>query len=145
MEYRVCTWTRYNKLILFQHFNYTNLCVGVHIQLNREIIEENCSVSITDIGENDAAVFCVTDNVGCCRGRFGGVGEWYFPNNERVGTMGGGGSFYRDRSQRVVRLNRRYDAIMPTGSFCCEIPDVNNVTRRICIMVETSKAILDGV
>ena len=88
----------------------------------------------------------MTDNVGCCKGAFrGGTGEWYFPNNERVGTMGDGGSFYRNRDIGVVRLNRRYDAMMPTGSFCCEIPDANNVTQRICIMVEASKVTPDGV
>ena len=87
----------------------------------------------------------MTDRVGCCKGTYGGVGEWYFPNNERVGTTGEGESFYRNRDVGVVRLNRRHNAMMPTGSFCCEIPDVNNVTRRICIMVEASKVILDSV
>ena len=86
----------------------------------------------------------MTDSVGCCIGTVGGVGEWYFPNNERVGTIGGGGSFYRNRGQGVVRLNRRYEAMMPTGSFCCEIPDANYVTRRICIMVETSTITPNG-
>ena len=75
----------------------------------------------------------------------GGVGEWYFPNNERVGTAGEGESFYRDRDEGVVRLNRRYDAMMPTGSFCCTIPDANNVIQRICVMIEASKNIPDSV
>ena len=88
----------------------------------------------------------MTDRVECCRGTFGGAGEWYFPNNTIVGTMGTNGSFYRSRGQRVVRLNRRYNAMMPTGFFCCEIPDVNNVIRRICIMVEMASIITpDGV
>ena len=118
------------------------LCVGVHIQLNGCIIEENDSVSITDIGEDDNAVLCMTDRMGCCKSTVGGTGEWSFPNNERVGTIGGGGDFYRDRGQGVVRLNRRNNAMMPTGLFCCEIPDRNNVTRRLCIMIEATP---DGV
>ena len=84
--------------------------------------------------------------MGCCRGAVsGGVGEWYFPNNMTVGTIGGGGSFYRNRAERVVRLSRRYDAMMPTGSFCCTIPDANNVIQRICVMIKASTVIPDGV
>ena len=113
------------------------LCVGVHIQLNGCIIEENGSVSITDIGESDAAVLCMTDKEGCCGDPPGRAGEWYFPGNGVVGSKGSGGDFYRDRGQGVVRLNRRNNAMMPTGLFCCEIPDRNNVARRLCIMIET--------
>ena len=40
------------------------LCVGVHIQLNGCIVKENGSVSITDIGESDTAVLCMTDREG---------------------------------------------------------------------------------
>ena len=87
----------------------------------------------------------MTDRMGCCKGTVGGVGEWYFPNNMIVGTIGTNGSFYRNRGQGVVRLNRRHNATMPTGFFCCEIPDANNVTQRICIMVEASKVTPDGV
>ena len=86
----------------------------------------------------------MTDRVECCRSTFGGGGEWYFPNTSQVGTVGGGGDFYRNRDQRVVRLNRRNNAMMPTGSFCCTIPDRNNVMQRLCIIVE-STITLDGV
>jgi hypothetical protein len=121
--------------------NHTNevLCAGVHIQLNRQIIDENGSVNITDIGENDTAVLCVTDREECCAVRPGRAGEWYYPNNKRVETEGHSryGSFYRDRGPGVVRLNRRYNAMMPIGSFCCEIPDRNNTMQRLCIMIES--------
>ena len=115
------------------------LCVGVHIQLNGCIVGENGSVSITDIGENDNAVLCITDKEVCCRDPPGRAGEWFFPGtgNEMVGTTGDGGDFYRDRDRGVARLNRRNNAIMPTGLFCCEIPDRNDVPRRLCIMIDT--------
>ena len=119
------------------------LCLGVHIQHNGCIVEENGSVSITDIGENDTGVLCMTDKEGCCGDvRFGRAGEWFFPDNQRIGTVGGDGDFYRNRGQGVVRLNRRNNAMMPTGLFCCEIPDRDSVTRRLCIMVEATP---DGV
>jgi hypothetical protein len=114
------------------------LCVGVHIRLRGRIIEENDSVSITDIGENNAAVLCMTDKMECCKSMVGGTGEWYYPNNDTVGTVGGSEDFYRNRGQRVVRLNRRNNAMMPTGPFCCEVPDRNNVMQRMCVMIEST-------
>ena len=64
------------------------------------------------------------------------MGEWYYPNNmSAVRTEGEGGSFYRDRGPSVVRLHRRYNITMPTGEFCCEVLDANEVDQRICITV----------
>jgi hypothetical protein len=140
MEPRECTWTsqyrRYGSLSLFK-YSYTTevFCLGVHIHLNGETIEGNESVSITDVGENDAAVLCMTDKEECCIYPPGRAGEWYYPSNEVVGHMGTVGDFYRNRGRGVVRLNRRNNAMMPTGSFCCEIPDRDNVTQR---MIEAS-------
>ena len=87
---------------------------------------------------SDTAVLCMTDKEGCCRDPPGRAGEWYFPNNDSFENMASGRDFYRDRGQGVVRLNRRNNAMMPTGSFCCIIPDRNNVSRRLCIMVEAT-------
>ena len=84
----------------------------------------------------------MTDKEGCCGVVPGRAGKWYFPGNESVGVEGGGGDFYRDRGQGVVRLNRRNNATTPTGLFCCEIPDRNSVTMRLCITVEATP---DGV
>ena len=39
------------------------------------------------------------------------------------------------RGPSVVRLHRRYSAMMPTGEFCCENPDDNDVNQRVCIMI----------
>ena len=94
-------------------------------------------MNITDIGEGDnGSLLCITDNTNCC-GR--NMGEWYFPNNmSTVRTEGESGSFYRNRGPSVVRLHRRHNASMPTGLFCCVIPDANEVIQRICITVETT-------
>ena len=68
------------------------------------------------------------------------MGEWYYPNTSMVRIEGTGDSFYRNRGPSVVRLHRRYDAMMPTGLFYCEVPDTNEVIQRIYIMIE----ILEG-
>ena len=56
-----------------------------------------------------------------------------------VRIQGEGGSFYRSRGQSVVRLHRRHNTMMPTGLFCCEIPDTSDVTQRVCIVLETDQ------
>ena len=66
------------------------------------------------------------------------MGEWYYPNNmSMVRIEAEGGSFYRSRGTYpgVVRLHRRHNVMMPTGEFCCEVPDANEVDQRICITV----------
>ena len=114
--------------------------------MNERILGNNALISITDIGENNAAVLCMTDKTDCCRSPYGvTAGNWYFPNNDVVGNQLGGGSFYRDRADRVVRLHRRDNVMMPTGLFCCEIPDANGMNQRMCIMVEAGMATPDGV
>ena len=63
------------------------------------------------------------------------MGEWYFPNTSMVRIEGTGDSFYRNRGPSVVRLHRRHNVMMPTGLFYCEVPDANNVTQMIYIMI----------
>ena len=109
----------------------------VYFQLNGVNYSNNSIVNITDIGEGVSdSLLCFTNNTNCCESPR--RGEWYFPNMSIVRIKGEDGSFYRDRGPSVVRLHRRHNATMPTGPFCCEIPDANNVTHRIYITVDTS-------
>ena len=96
---------------------------------------------------DDASVHCVTDKTDCCRRGDGGaphgLGEWYFPNNgSAVGIEGNGlgGSFYRDRGPSVLRLHRRHNVMMPTGPFCCVIPDAVGLDQRMYIIVQVASA-----
>ena len=75
---------------------------------------------------------CVTDNPNCCRypDRFG---EWYFPNGSAVRIERYGDDFYRDRGRRTVRLNRRNNAVYPTGIYHCELPDRNGINRTLYV------------
>ena len=43
-------------------------------------------------------------------------------------------TFYRNRGDNgTVNLNRVDTGVMsPIGLFCCEVPDGNNVTQRLC-------------
>lgn len=92
-------------------------------------VASNAEVVITDVGEDGDALLCGTNAMDCCDVADGiRRGEWLFPNNTQVGTVGGVGDFYRNRGTAVVRLNRRNNAIQPTGLYCCEID-----TARICV------------
>ena len=109
--------------------------VGIYFQLREVNYNNNSEVSITDIGIDENSLQCVTDNTYCCGNVDWRMGDWFFPNTSMIKIEGKGESFYRDRVQSRVRLHRRHNATMPTGSFCCEIPDTSNVTQEICIMV----------
>ena len=103
---------------------------------------QNCSssdiISLTSIGEGMDGVICMTTRTDCCSNAPGETrnGEWYYPNGIKVPTSGANEDFYRNRGTQQVILNRRNDAMRPTGNFCCELL---NPTERICITLEASK------
>ena len=104
----------------------------------------NSIVNITNIGSHDSALLCITDNPSCCY-RFNyynntyynisRIGEWYFPDKSKVPIENYGGDFYRNRGDRVVRLNRRNNAITPVGEYCCEVPDASGINQSVCVNV----------
>ena len=117
------------------------LSVEVGFLLGGSLYGNNSIVTISDIEDGSESLHCLTNRGDCCRGSDtggDGVGEWYFPGNgSTVGTSNGGGSIYRNRGPSVVRLNRRNDAMMPTGVFRCEIPDASGTDQNIYVGVYT--------
>ena len=85
---------------------------------------DGSTVLRTDIGTGADALLCTTDREGCCNVIPNRDGEFYFPNNTRVPTLGGVGSsgYYRDRGFQLIRLNRQSENGVVTGRFRCEIP-----------------------
>ena len=64
-------------------------------------------VTLTDIGEERAALFCLTDRVACCRRSdigTSGRGVWLLPGRSSVvGLLGvRAGMFYRSRGASAV-------------------------------------------
>ena len=97
----------------------------------------NSIVNIIDIGSHNGALLCIIDNPSCCYSisYYNRAGEWYFPDKSKVPLESYGGDFYRNRGDRVVRLNRRNNAIMPVGEYCCEVPDASGINQRVCVNV----------
>lgn len=90
------------------------------MSLNGNRLANNSVVVLQDIGEGECALACYTNFTGCCASSR--TGEWYFPNGSAVGIEGNKEDFYRSRSSMVVHLHRRYNAMGPTGIYCCNIP-----------------------
>ena len=90
------------------------------------------TILITDIGATpfDApdpgqALVCNTTHVNtkCCRGIDGiggSVGGWYFPDGTRV-PRGNNLPITMTAYTRQVRLNRRSNAMAPTGRYVCRV------------------------
>ena len=108
---------------------------------NGRLYPNNSVVSLTDIGEGNDALFCLTDKLDCCVGEVDGVsaGEWYLPGQTDpvVGSDVSDGSedFTRSRHSSAVLLNRRSSAVGPTGLYRCVVPDRSGVDRELYIGV----------
>ena len=59
----------------------------------------------------------------CCNATDNRRGEWLFPNGSAVRVNLKGDDFYRNRGTGLVNLNWRENSRIPTGLFCCVIPD----------------------
>ena len=73
----------------------------------------------------------------CCK--FGShQGKWVFPDGGEVPRQSSGTTFYRNRgfNDGTVNLNRvNYDVMMPTGRFCCVVPDATNTDVTVCVNI----------
>ena len=101
----------------------------VWFSLNGTTYENNSIVTLEDIGEEDDALFCVTNGSNSRR-------NWFFPNGTRVPSNDNKLDFYRTRGEMEVHLNRGRGG--EEGIFRCEILDSMNVTLTIYIGVYTA-------
>ena len=113
---------------------------GVYLSLKGVIYANNSIIPITEIGEtnttSNTGLQCITDMLSCCaRAR---IGEWNFPDGRHVPVLGAGANmateFYRNRGDDgTVNLNRIHsNVMMPTGLFCCVVPDAIGIMQRFC-------------
>ena len=109
----------------------------VWFSLNGTTYQNNSCVTLEDIGEDDDALFCVTNLTACCRPPHTienmSHGNWFFPNGTRVPGSDSHGDFYRTRGQMWVRLNRRRGGV--AGIYHCKIPNSMNVTHTQTIYI----------
>ena len=126
------------NLCLYSISIFISESAAVHVILRGRVYSNNSDILITDIGEGENALLCLTSLIQCCRDSDTPSGEevlgrWLYPNGSTIGEMSKGEDFYTDRGSSVVRLNRRNNVTSPSGRFCCEIPDASFTETRICM------------
>ena len=110
------------------------LDVGVYFILGGQFFGNNSLVSMDRVGEGeDGALICRTDRTDCCGAIPNRFGQFYYPNGDQVPIKSAGHSFYRNRGDQLIRLNRRERATSPTGRYRCEIPDASGEIRNLYI------------
>ena len=121
--------------------NCTHTPSGVYLSLRGVVYANNSVFQITEIGETNATsntgLQCITDKMICCTTLGSRFGEWYFPDGTFVPAQGGATTFYRNRGDDgTVNLNRLdTNVLMPTGLFCCEVPDASGRMQRLCASI----------
>ena len=103
--------------------------LSVNFMLGGQTYPNNSIFLITDIGQESTALMCVTDREGCCQTVR--AGEWHYPDNTQVPNLSAGLDFYRNRGPQAVRLNRRNNALSPTGKYYCRIPDASGTLQTL--------------
>ena len=67
------------------------------------------------------------------------AGQWLFPDGSFVPVVGTATTFYRNRGpgdDGTVNLNRlNDDVMMPTGQFCCVVPDATGAVQTLCVNI----------
>ena len=88
-----------------------SLSTGLGLLLGSVLYPNNSVVTLTDLGEDRAALFCLTDRAACCRGRdtsASGRGVWLLRGGSSIVQKSGAvaGIFYRSRGASTVLLHR---------------------------------------
>ena len=69
------------------------------------------------------SVQCHTDLYTCCTSSYGDhIGDWRFPDGDRLPFSVGDLDIYEHRGNRRVDLQRRSNATSPVGIYRCDIP-----------------------
>lgn len=130
---------RYGKLnqfvLTFIYFK------GAYLALRNQFIANNTQINLRSIGLSSdnpsGALQCITDRKPCCFGQDPMLGWWYKPNGMVVhwntsdevlfGSRGDNGEVYLNRPNGVTRI--------PTGRFCCVIPDATDTNQTLCVII----------
>lgn len=105
----------------------------------QKYFKNNSNIAITRIGlAEDNLLTCHTDFETCCKSihnpnKTKGSGEWLFPDGTNI-TKGSkmGDGFYWIRGKKTISLYRQGNTQGPLGSYCCIIPDKDNMNRTFC-------------
>ena len=133
-------------MVAYFYYCLLYLSLGIRLALNGTVYINNSVIAITEIGADNNnpdmdALQCITDYTPCCRGQYSTTfpiqGEWHYPNRTRLRGFNEDVAVYffrtRGLADGTVNMFRRNTGIMnPIGSFCCIVPDLENVNQTLC-------------
>ena len=94
-----------------------------HVSFMSQTLANHSYVDLSRVGNDFSgsdSVQCITDLSTCCSPSQGvNRGDWYFPNDSRLGFSG---DIYEFRRAQRVDLRRSNNANSPTGIYRCDIP-----------------------
>ena len=101
----------------------------------------NSAISLSNIGEGNNALMCLTSLRRCCRSVDTGakvLGNWQYPNGSSVSNRLQTISLYKNRGMRAVILHRHTNyEVSFSGIFTCTIPDSNSINRTLHIFLHS--------
>ena len=115
-------------IVVFSQVHVQGIATNTMVlSLKGAAIASDGYVDANDIGEYNNALHCKTNKTDCCA--YNRAGEWFFPNGSQVRILAyfhhsSHDYYYRNRDQRVVRLNR-FRNPPEKGHFQCEVPNAN--------------------
>ena len=110
----------------------------MYLSLKGVVYPNNSVILITEIEQTNATsnngLQCITDRRPCCATVGARAGEWFFPDGSIVPRQADATTFFRRRSDNgTITLNRlNSDVMMPTGRFCCVVPDATSTNVTVC-------------
>ena len=69
------------------------------------VLPNNSAVPLLDVGEDENALLCKTGREECCGTSPNRFWEFYYPNRIQVPISKQQHGFYRNRGQKIIRLN----------------------------------------
>ena len=98
----------------------TTFSIGAYLYLKGMVYANNSDVAITDIGEFDSSLQCIT---GSHYSYY--YGYWYFQDGTVIPHYRTQTSFYTSEEQYynkiIISLHRPSTVVFPTGQVCCEV------------------------
>ena len=83
-------------------------------------------MQLSDIGEGNGSLLCLTNLERCCSSTVGGHhGFWHFLGRRTDSTSG---IFFTQGSSALL-LSRRSNTVGPTGIYTCGVPDANSLYK----------------
>ena len=107
----------------------TSTPLNVYFILKGSIYLNNSAIFVEEIGDEDDALICRTNDKDCCGSPPNRAGEFLYPNGDLVPIRSLAEDFYRNRGESEIRLNWIAGSTATLGRFSCAIPDATGIIQ----------------